>query len=63
MEKHFGENIHKLGFGTMRLSEKLGKIDIEEIKQIVDIFMQADQKDKNFRNICRTQSADCPGLA
>ena len=42
MERYFGENTPKLGFGLMRLP-KLGdgKIDIEQTKQMVDLFMQA----------------------
>ena len=42
MEKYFGENTPKLGFGLMRLP-KLGngKIDIEQTKQMVDLFMDA----------------------
>ena len=41
MEKYFGENIPKLGFGLMRLPKKGLKIDIEQTKQMVDEFMQA----------------------
>ena len=42
MEKYFGENIPKLGFGLMRLP-KLdgGAIDVEQTKKMVDLFMQA----------------------
>ena len=42
MEKYFGENVPKLGFGLMRLP-KLGggRIDIEQTKQMVDLFMSA----------------------
>ena len=41
MEKYFGENTPKLGFGLMRLPKKGGRIDIEQTKQMVDLFMQA----------------------
>ena len=42
MERYFGENTPKLGFGLMRLPRKgMGKIDIEQTKQMVDLFMQA----------------------
>ena len=41
MEKYFGENTPKLGFGLMRLPKKDGKIDIEQTKQMVDLFMEA----------------------
>ena len=41
MEKYFGENTPKLGFGLMRLPKRLGKIDIEQTKKMVDLFMQA----------------------
>ncbi len=32
----------KLGFGLMRLPQKDGQIDIEETKQMVDMFLEAD---------------------
>lgn len=42
MERYFGENTPKLGFGLMRLPKKEdGKIDIEQTKQMVDQFMAA----------------------
>ena len=42
MEKYFGENLPKLGFGLMRLPKKNGdKIDIEQTKQMVDMYMDA----------------------
>ena len=43
MEKYFGENVPKLGFGLMRLPKLAdGKtIDIEQTKQMVDLFMDA----------------------
>ena len=41
MEKYFGENTPKLGFGLMRLPKKGGRINIEQTKQMVDLFMQA----------------------
>ena len=41
MERYFGENTPKLGFGLMRLPKKGGKIDIEQTKQMVDLFMKA----------------------
>ncbi len=43
MDKYLGESIPKLGFGLMRLP-KLGgenEIDIEQVKQMVDLFMDA----------------------
>lgn len=44
MEKYFGENTPKLGFGLMRLPKLFsGKIDIEQTKQMVDEFMSAGQ--------------------
>ena len=36
-----GENIGKLGFGLMRLPQQDGKIDVEETKEMVDLFMDA----------------------
>ena len=38
-----GANIRKLGFGLMRLPQKEdGKtIDVEQVKQMVDLFMDA----------------------
>ena len=42
MERYFGENVPKLGFGLMRLPKLAnGKIDIEQTKQMVDLFMDA----------------------
>ena len=42
MEKYFGENTPKLGFGLMRLPKLAdGTIDIEQTKQMVDMFMAA----------------------
>ena len=39
MERYLGENIPKLGFGLMRLPQKDGEIDIEQVKQMVDYFL------------------------
>ena len=42
MERYFGEEVPKLGFGLMRLPKLAnGKIDIEQTKQMVDLFMEA----------------------
>ena len=42
MEKYFGENTPKLGFGLMRLPKLSdGSIDIEQTKKMVDLFMDA----------------------
>ena len=38
---YLGETIKKLGFGLMRLPEKDGAIDIEQVKEMVDLFMEA----------------------
>ena len=38
---YLGENIKKLGFGLMRLPQKDGAIDIDETKQMVDMFLKA----------------------
>ena len=38
---YLGEHVKKLGFGLMRLPQKNGKIDIEQTKQMVDLFMDA----------------------
>lgn len=38
---YLGEEIKKLGFGLMRLPQKDGAIDIEQTKQMVDMFMEA----------------------
>lgn len=44
MEQYFGEATPKLGFGLMRLPrEASGKIDIEQTKKMVDLFMNAGQ--------------------
>lgn len=42
MERYFGENTPKLGFGLMRLPKlPNGKIDVEQTKVMVDMFMDA----------------------
>ena len=42
MERYLGENTPKLGFGLMRLPTlEDGQIDIEQTKQMVDLFMDA----------------------
>lgn len=42
MGQYFGEGTPKLGFGLMRLpKEASGKIDIEQTKRMVDLFMAA----------------------
>ena len=38
---YLGETIKKLGFGLMRLPQKDGAIDIEQTKQMVDLFLDA----------------------
>lgn len=38
---YLGEEIKKLGFGLMRLPQKDGVIDVEQTKEMVDIFMDA----------------------
>ena len=44
MEHYLGEATPKLGFGLMRLpKEASGKIDIEQTKKMVDLFMEAGQ--------------------
>ena len=36
---YLGENIKKLGFGLMRLPKKNDVIDVEQVKQMVDMFL------------------------
>ncbi len=38
---YLGEDIKKLGFGLMRLPQKDGVIDVEQTKEMVDLFMEA----------------------
>lgn len=38
---YLGEEIKKLGFGLMRLPQKNGKIDIEQTKEMVDMYLEA----------------------
>lgn len=38
---YLGEEIGKLGFGLMRLPQKDGSIDVEQVKEMVDLFMEA----------------------
>ena len=37
---YLGEEIRKLGFGLMRLPEKEGAIDIDQVKEMTDLFMK-----------------------
>ena len=41
MENYLGESIPKLGFGLMRLPMNGKEIDIEQTKQMVDLFLDA----------------------
>ena len=41
MERYLGENVPKLGFGLMRLPMKGKNIDVEQTKEMVDLFMDA----------------------
>ena len=41
METYLGENTKKLGFGLMRLPKKGGEIDVEQMKEMLDLFMAA----------------------
>ena len=34
---YLGEDIKKLGFGLMRLPQKDGQIDVEQVKKMVDL--------------------------
>ena len=44
MEQYLGQNTPKLGFGLMRLPKlKNGEIDLEQVKRMVDLFMDAGQ--------------------
>lgn len=38
---YLGEDIKKLGFGLMRLPQKDGKIDVEQTKEMVDLYLEA----------------------
>jgi len=38
---YLGQDIKKLGFGLMRLPQKDEKIDVEQTKEMVDLFLQA----------------------
>ena len=40
-ENYLGKDIPKLGFGLMRLPEIDGVIDIEQVKKMVDLFIEA----------------------
>lgn len=41
MMSDLGKEIKKLGFGLMRLPQKDGTIDVEQTKEMVDLFLQA----------------------
>ena len=38
---YIGKNIKKLGFGLMRLPQKDNAIDIEQVKEMVDLFLES----------------------
>ncbi len=38
---YLGEDIKKLGFGLMRLPQKDGVTDVEQVKEMVDLFLEA----------------------
>lgn len=40
MDKYFGKDIPKLGFGLMRLPMLNGKVDIEKVKIMADMFLE-----------------------
>jgi predicted aldo/keto reductase-like oxidoreductase len=39
-KNYLGSDIKKLGFGLMRLPQKDGQIDLEQLKQMVDLFLE-----------------------
>ena len=41
MIDYFGKEVPKLGFGLMRLPRKDGHMDVEQIKDMVDAFLEA----------------------
>ena len=41
MSEYFGKDMPKLGFGLMRLPHKAVKTDIEQVKTMVDLFMES----------------------
>ena len=41
MSDYFGKEVPKLGFGLMRLPKKEPNMDMEQVKQMVDLFMKA----------------------
>lgn len=41
MSDYFGKEVPKLGFGLMRLPQKGSGTDIEQVKKMVDLFMEA----------------------
>jgi len=41
MEKYLGESVPKLGFGLMRLPMKGEEIDLDQTKEMVDLFLDA----------------------
>ena len=41
MTAYFGKDVPKLGFGLMRLPKKGLHTDVEQVKKMVDMFMEA----------------------
>ena len=51
MSDYFGKEIFKLGFGLMRLPRLAdGKIDVEQVKTMVDLFLEDDTL---LRDMCQ----------
>ena len=59
---YLGEDIKKLGFGLMRLPQlEDGKIDIEQTKQMVDLFLEAGFTYFDTRSLCPLRLFLCAG--
>ena len=41
MSDYFGKDVPKLGFGLMRLPRKMLGIDVEQVKKMADLFLEA----------------------
>ena len=64
MERYFGESTPKLGFGLMRLPKLAsGRIDVEQTKKMVDMFMDAGQNYFDTAYVYDEGNSECAAKA
>lgn len=58
---YLGENFKKFGFGLMRLPQTDGVIDVEQVKEMVDMFLDAGFTYFDTAWVIRQRGRDSPG--